>query len=268
MVAFLQAMKIQTWSFSLLLFVAVVFFGCSSDEPAPEELALQAAERSISLLKNRQIHELYLKADPRLKNSITYPDFERYWAQYEIETQVEQVEYGTVEIRKGVANVAVRMLRKDYAMIPMTLRFARENSSEWNLVYITVNQLDYYRSLGMVDPNQLEMRQLVMNFTQKLQMAVRQNDFHNFYSETISSLWRNTVSEIELLQNFQPLGRTSFLQMDLRDARINLHPSSGIRLDGVLHVQGEIISRPVIRFEYQYVWEDMGFRPIGMNFGN
>lgn len=268
MVAFPKAMKIQTRFFSLLLFVAAVFLGCNSDQPAPEELALQAAEHSVALLRNDQIHDLYLKADPRLKESITYPEFERYWDQYDIATQVEQVEYGTVEIRKGVANIAVRMLRKDYAIVPMTLRFARENSSDWNLVYITVNQLDYYRSLGMVDPSRLEMQNLVMDSTRELQLALRQNDFKPFYLETIARLWRSTVSEIELLQNFQPLGRSSFVQMDLREVSVNLHPSSGIRLDGVLHVQGEMISRPVVRFEYQYVWENMGFRPIGMNLGN
>ena len=154
--------------------------------------------------------------------------------------------------------------------IPLTISFTKDGE-DWRIYSIKKE------AAGIVDgvdekelPSEQKLIRLSKNTTTRFVNAIKINDFSSFYG-AISHMWRMETSPEELsrgLEQFRRVYETQPASHQYFESLMNMQPiftdKPSISQNSVLTVSGKYTMVPEFTFTYNYVFEGLGWKLVGL----
>jgi hypothetical protein len=246
----------------LAILTALLLSACSNEkEKQPAELVLEEIHKLQSLFKEGKFYDVYKETHSEFQNTTPYERFKLLCKVYKLD-QITDQELEEPGFTKNVGTVSGSLLDENRVALPVLMKFSQDNQ-QWKLIHIEFDSRKYFENRGMQEPSRDDMLRLAKDWLQLFQKSTKKHNMKEFY-ESISDFWKLTATLEDMNHFYGPFFiHQQFKNERLDGAKLILHPSSGVKTNGVLFLKGRFESTHFsIDFEYEFFFEDFKWKPI------
>lgn len=244
----------------LLMAAAFMLFACSGLTDTPE-----LAESFFKAVKEGDYDKASTFLSEEFKANTNTEQLKAFMEKSAM-SNFESASWNSRKVENGVATLEGKITTADGGIIPVTMKFVKENE-KWMILSLSREEagvdMEEEEKTAAIPPDYI-LEDIVTHSVEKFATAVKFEDFTDFHN-SISETWQEQITPEELKKIFNDF---IVKKVDIRavdEVKPKFTRETYIDKDGLMRVQGYFPTHPkVVNFKLTYIFEEEFWKLFGI----